>query len=90
MLLYLYINNIWYCVGGTFANESAAENVTGNSKVLEENVAGAIVGSVVSFMSPDQGAGPFYCQGKLLFFWKNHLAHSIYDIAYISYIGYRL
>ena len=35
-------------------------------KALSEEVASAIIGSVVSFMSPSQGAGPFYSQLAML------------------------
>jgi len=49
-------------IGSTFANASSAANASAAAKAVEENVGDAIIGSVISFMSPDQGAGPFYCQ----------------------------
>ena len=59
-------------VGGTFKNASAAANISESSKALSEEVATAIIGSVVSFMSPSQGAGPFYSQVR----W--FLSHSVF------------
>ena len=53
-------------VGGTFKNASAAANISVSSKALSEEVATAIIGSVVSFMSPSQGAGPFYSQVRYI------------------------
>ena len=70
-------------VAGTFTNASAAEGAKVASEEVASDVASSIVGSVVTFMSPEQGMAPFITQlSVLLICTIGGIVHTYYKVHY--------